>query len=90
MKIGGWGVKYNSFLDKFCLKEPLVLKIFLGMVFESKNSKMTSKFPERLLVLSSMKVLSKFTVQYTPVKKTLQLSKPFFSYSFLSIIKLIW
>ena len=37
--------KYNIFLDNFCLKKPLVLKIPLGIVFDSRNSKMTSKLP---------------------------------------------
>ena len=31
--------KYQIFSDNFCLKQPLVLKIF----FDSRNSKMTSK-----------------------------------------------
>ena len=44
---GGWEetVKYSSFLNNFCLKQHLVLKILLGMFFESRNSKMTSKLP---------------------------------------------
>ena len=37
--------KYNNFLDNFSLKQPLVLRILLGMFFDSRNSKMTSKLP---------------------------------------------
>ena len=39
----GEGGKCNNFLDKFCLKQPLVLKVPLGMLFDSWNSEMTSK-----------------------------------------------
>ena len=34
--------KYNYFLDNVCLKQPL-LKILLDMVFDPRNSQMTSK-----------------------------------------------
>ena len=42
MIIEGWP-NTTFFLDNFCLKQPLVLKIPLSMFFDSKNSKMTSK-----------------------------------------------
>ena len=41
---GGGQAKYYIFSDKFCLKQSLVLKFILGMFFDSKNSKMTSKW----------------------------------------------
>ena len=39
----GEGGECNIFLDKFCLKQPLVSKIPLGIFFDSWNSEMTSK-----------------------------------------------
>ena len=44
MMIRGGTAEYINFLDNF-LKYPLVLKILLGMFFNSRNSKMTSKLP---------------------------------------------
>ena len=41
----GEASKYNNFFDNFCLKQPLVLKILLGMAFDSRNSKMTLELP---------------------------------------------
>ena len=34
--------QYYIFVDNFCIKEPLVLKISLVMFFDSRNPKMTS------------------------------------------------
>ena len=34
--------QYYIFVDNFCIKEPLVLKIPLVMFFDSRNPKMTS------------------------------------------------
>ena len=65
---GGRG-KYYIFLDNYCLKQPLALKIPLGMFFDSRNSKMTSKLPKNLLVLSYWQILSKFAMRYISVKK---------------------
>ena len=39
------------------------------MVFDSRNSKMTSKLPLNLLVLSYRKILSKFIMRDISVKK---------------------
>ena len=44
-EIRGEDTKYNKFLDNLCLKQSLVLKTLLGMIFDSRNSKMTSKLP---------------------------------------------
>ena len=35
--------RYYIFLDNFYLKKPLVLKIPLGMIFDSRNSKIALK-----------------------------------------------
>ena len=45
------------------------LEIHQGVSFDSKNSKMTSKLPKKLLVFSYRKVLSKFTIQYISIKE---------------------
>ena len=42
--------KYFIFFDNFCFKQPLVL-IYLGMFFDSRNSKMASQLLLNLLVL---------------------------------------
>ena len=49
-QIGAGRFKYYIFFDKFCFKQPLVLKIYLGMFFDSRNSEMTSKLASNLLV----------------------------------------
>ena len=54
-------------------KQPLVLKIHLGMFFDSRNSKMVSKLPLNLLVLGYRQILSKFTMRYISVKKNVAL-----------------
>ena len=61
--------QYYIFVDNFCIKEPLVLKISLGMFFDSRNPKMTSNLPQNPLVLNYREILSKFTMQYISVKK---------------------
>ena len=37
--------QYYIFLDNICIKEPLFLKISLGMFFDSRNPKMTLNLP---------------------------------------------
>ena len=64
-------VKYKIFLDNFCLKQPLVLKIPVGMFFEPTNSEMASELPKNLLLLSYRQILSKFAMRYISVKKTM-------------------
>ena len=62
-------LKYYFFFDNFCFKQPLVSKIQRGMFFDSKNSKMISKLPWNLLVLSYRIILWKFTIQYIYLKE---------------------
>ena len=64
-----WGGKILQFLSNLSLKWSPVLKIALGMFFDSRNSKMTSKLPYKLLGLSYRQILSNFTMQYIFVKK---------------------
>ena len=60
---------YFFFFDNFCFKQRPVLKIHRGMFFDSRNAKMTSKLSKNLLILSYMKILLKFTIQYISVKE---------------------
>ena len=65
----GLNFKYYFFINSFCFKQSPVLKIHRGMVFDSRNSRMTSKLPKNLLLLSYKKNLSKFTIQYISMKE---------------------
>ena len=65
----GWHFKYYFFFDNFCFKQSVVLKTHWGMFFNSRNSKLTSKLPSNLLLLSYRKIISKFTIQYISVKE---------------------
>ena len=68
-------------LKKLLLKIPLVYKVPLGRIFDSRNIKMTSQLCYNLLVLSYMQILSKFTMWYISVETkdvALYVSKRFF------------
>ena len=68
-KGGGGDGQIQKFHRKVLLKITSGLKNSTGYVFDSRNSKGTSKLHQNLLVLSYRKILSKFTMQYIPVKK---------------------
>ena len=80
-------------LTHLLLKIPLVYKTPLGMIFDSKDSKMTLQLSYNLLVLSYWQILSKFSMQYISVKKKMWRYcwvNVFFNHTFLNTINLIW